>query len=41
MARESHKLDCRIVRDIDGIEGYLDIPAFLDVRRGKQSDVFD
>jgi hypothetical protein len=40
IAHESHRLDCRIVRDIEGIEGYLDIPAFLDVRKPR-GGVFD
>jgi hypothetical protein len=29
IALEPHKRDCRIVTDIDGIPGYIDIPAFL------------
>lgn len=36
-----HKLTCRIVTDIEGIEGWLDLPAFLDRRkRAPIVDVF-
>lgn len=36
-----HKLTCRIVADIENIEGFLDIPVFLDRRRATPASVFD
>lgn len=36
-----HKLTCRIVADIENIEGFLDIPVFLDRRRAAPASVFD
>lgn len=41
-----HKLTCRIVTNIEGIEGWLDIPKFLDRRKPKkaaepEANVFD
>lgn len=34
-----HKMVCRIVTDIHGIEGWLDLPAFLDKRPKKPAVV--
>lgn len=38
LEKASHRLDCRVVRDIEGIEGWLDAPAFL-IR--KRHNAFD